>query len=322
MEIIDVENSTFNCNKVSSILVSLHGSTGGLIEGKTPFFCGGKYGVDNKLSRDCFALNETGSSTWTKDQKAYLTKERMHAGYGSVIVGNELVLTGGIAQPDFSAHFKSIELVSPYAAGSKTLSVELPTGMRYHCNVLWDSDTFMLIGGYSGGNRPETYFINIKTNQLTEGPILKEARSCHACGEIKGSGTFFIVVSGGWDYSASGFMGSMEILDKSNVEQGWMKGNTNIYLTINRKTVVLHIFLLGENLPGTKAHFQMISLHDKEHLYTIGGEGSHKKEVFKLTCGSGSNTCKWTKIDTELKYERSRFIAMAIPESLAEKLCS
>ena len=66
----------------------------------------------------------------------------------------------------------------------------------------------------------------------------------------------------------------------------------------------------------------MISLHDKEHLYAIGGEGSHKKEVFKLTCGSGSNTCKWTKIDSKLKYERSRFIAMAIPESLAEKLCS
>ena len=65
-EIIDLENSSFRCNKVGAFPVRLHGSTGGLINGKTPFLCGGHYSGDNK--KDCYKLTDVGS--WSKDQIA------------------------------------------------------------------------------------------------------------------------------------------------------------------------------------------------------------------------------------------------------------
>ena len=77
-------------------------------------------------------------------------------------------------------------------------------------------------GGY--GYRAETYFINVKTNQITTGPSLETARYALGCAELEVSGKKFIVVTGG--YGAGGKTNSTEILDKSNIGQGWQKGKT------------------------------------------------------------------------------------------------
>ena len=62
-----------------------------------------------------------------------------------------------------------------------------------------------------------------KSNQLTNGPSLKTARDCHACGELQVDGKSYIIVSGG--YRGYGTNGKWtEILDKTNPGQGWQKG--------------------------------------------------------------------------------------------------
>ena len=193
----------------------MYGTIGGLIKGQTPFICGGYDHTSRRNSRDCYKLNEAG--TWTKDQIAVLNTGRSYAGTGSAVINNKLVLSGGSGS---SGKLKSIELVSPNGR-SKTLSVQLPLGLSSHCSIKWDSETVMIIGGLDTKRRKraETYFINVRTNTLKNGPSLNNARYVFACEELKVHGQSYIVVSGG-----SGADKSTEVLDKTNIGQGWQKG--------------------------------------------------------------------------------------------------
>merc|ERR1712062_676983 len=78
-----------------------------------------------------------------------------------------------------------------------------------------------VIGGWDGYYRVESYFINVKTNQRTNGPSLNTARYGHACGELQLNGKSYIIVTGGWNGAP---LRSTEVLDKNNVGQGWQIG--------------------------------------------------------------------------------------------------
>ena len=225
-EIVDLEDSNFSCTKVEPFPVKLYGATGGLMKGQKPFICGGGAYINGwTSSKDCYQLTEAGS--WAKDQTAKLNTARGYAGYGSVVIDNNLYLAGGYN----GVELRSIEMLSPDAT-SQTLSVQLPTGLSSHCQVQWDSDKFFIIGGSDGSKRDETYFINVKTNQLTNGPSLNTARNSHACGEMDVNGKSYIIVTGGID-SSGGSLRSTEVLDKNNVGQGWQKGkNLKFFLNI------------------------------------------------------------------------------------------
>ena len=227
-EIIDVEQSKFNCTKIEQFPKQLYAASGALMNGQTPFICGGvvygDYG-DWRKSNDCYQLTNAGS--WVKDQKATLTTARKYAGSGSVVLNNNLVLTGGSSD----RYLTSIEMLSPNTT-AQTLSVRLPTGFHGHCQVPWDSETFFVIGGWTiPSHRRETYFINVKTNQRTNGPSLNAGRTYHGCGELEVNGKKYIIVSGGYIQYTS--LRSTEVLDKSNVGQGWQKGkNLKFFLNI------------------------------------------------------------------------------------------
>ena len=220
-EIIDVEDSNFICTNIAPFPVSLDGASGGLMNGEKPFICGGRAYDDWTFSHDCFQLTEAGS--WVTDQSATLTTGRSLAGIGTVVLNNNLVISGGHNGIDY--WLASIEMLSPNTT-AQTLIVQLTTGLYGHCQVPWDSETFFVIGGNGkGGDNPkrETYFINVKTNQRTNGPILNIPRYLHSCGELEVNGNTYIIVSGGYkDYD----LRSTEVLDKSNVGQGWEKGKS------------------------------------------------------------------------------------------------
>ena len=226
-EIVDVEDSNFRCTKVEQFPIKLTGATCGLMNGQKPFICGGE-GFNNgrwTYSKYCYQLTEAGS--WAKDQGATLNTARYRAGYGSVILNNNLILIGGYNGNRLS----SIEMLSPNTS-AQTLSVQLPTGLSSHCQVPWDSETFFVIGGLTDGRkrRDESYFINVKTNQRTNGPSLNTARNAHPCGELEVNGRTFIIVTGGWNGAP---LRSTEILDKNNFGQGWQKGkNLKFFLNI------------------------------------------------------------------------------------------
>ena len=291
MEILDVENSSFSCKRLPLFPIKLRDATGALIGGETPFICGGYDSTYNRYSPYCYKLSQAGS--WTQDPTARPRTPRRWAGYGSVVLNNHMVLSGGYGS---SGHLRSIELLTP-GARSRTLSVQLPTGIRLHCHVPWDSETFMLIGGESGSNRYQTYLINVKSNRYRTGPRLIDDRDDLACAELQVLERTYIVVTGGDDGKGTR---STEVLDKSNIGQGWQR---------------------GPNMMVGKYHHQMVSSPDKKVLYALGG-ANDKKGIYKLTCSGAINTCRWTKTRTSLKYGRQDFVAIPIPNTLANKLCN
>ena len=240
MEIVDVEDSSFTCH-FESFPVRLYGATGGLING-LPFLCGGYYYDEAPyISNDCYKM--TGAGSWTKDETASLNTGRYFAGTGSVVIENQLILSGGFGEPGL---LNSIEMVSPDTAAS-TPSVELPTGFQGHCLVKWDESTVMVIGGADDlqGARTETLLINVVSNTWSAGPILNTGRSLHACGEIEIMGTPYIVVSGGGAGDNNDvILKSTEILEKDNVENGWQTSkHRKLFLT----TCLLDISLYFRN---------------------------------------------------------------------------
>ena len=214
-EIVDVEDSNFNCTYTEEFPIELADATGGLMSGQTPFICRG----------DCYQLTEAGS--WAKDQRARLTTVRRNAGYGTVVLNNNLVITGE-HNGAISLNSMFIEMVSPNTT-SQTLSVQIPSEFSLYCQVPWDSETFLVTGGFGGAGvlsneRRETYFINVIANQITSGPSLNIGRYAHACGELEANGTSYIIVSGGYNDDR---LRSTEVLDKNNVGQGWQKGKNS-----------------------------------------------------------------------------------------------
>ena len=68
----------------------------------------------------------------------------------------------------------------------------------------------------------------------------------------------------------------------------------------------------------------MVSSPDKKALYAIGGYNgtNYNNDIFKFHCTGNINTCRWTKSETALRFGRRAFVAIPLPNSLADKLCS
>ena len=80
-------------------------------------------------------------------------------------------------------------------------------------------------------------------------------------------------------------------------------------------------------MPISMHQHNMITTPDGKAVLVIGGDPypdsntvKHDK-IYELQCTSGLKTCKWITLEQKLKYARESFIAMFIPDSLANDLC-
>ena len=180
--------------------------------------------------------------------------------------------------------------------------ITLPVETHSSCIVPWDANTFMVIGGnpsssgYTKFSQIGTFLVNLNDNTVTVGPALINARFRHACSEMTVNGEEFIVVTGGNPVKQS-----TEYLSKASFNDGWKEGT---------------------DLPVPLHDHQMVSSPDKQYVYTIGNDAtSYNKDIYKYSCNGDITQCGWTKIETQPHYGRERFVAFAIPDSLANKLC-
>ena len=203
---MDLEDASFQCT-LSQFPTNAHGATGGLV-GNTPLICGGRIGSNYQNS--CYSLKEDGA--WKLEASSLITA-RLGAATGSVIINNKLVLAGGYN----GNYLATIEVVAPNEE-SETLPISLPVGMYGSCIVPWDTNTFMIIGGWDGSRRRQTHFVNMANNTVTNGPSLLKARSGFACHSMNINGEEYIIVAGG-----SGATKSTEYLRKANYGSGWQK---------------------------------------------------------------------------------------------------
>ena len=211
-----MEDASCNCI-VSQLPTSVSGATGGLV-GDTPLICGG-YG-DDGYQKSCYSLKEDGN--WKLESN--LKTARHYAANGAVIIDNKLVIAGGMTDDNMMA---TIEVVAPNTR-SETLPIRLPAVMFDSCIVPWDTNTFLIIGGYSEIFRKQTYFINIANNTIANGPDLLTARFSFGCHDMKINGEDFIIVAGG-----NGAWQSTEYLQKANYQSGWKKSKNYIVAKIH-----------------------------------------------------------------------------------------
>ena len=207
-EIIDLEDASFKCT-ISHFPTSTDTPTGGLV-GNTAIICGGKIGL--AYQKSCYSLKEDGA--WKLEESSDLSTARRSAATGTVIMNSKLVMAGG----SNGTNLASIEVVAPNTK-SVTLPISLPVAMHAPCIVPWDTNTFMVIGGYGASQRSQTHFINISNNSYTDGPNLLIARHWTACHTFIINGEDYIIVAGG-----SGAEKSTEVLSKANYgTTGWEK---------------------------------------------------------------------------------------------------
>ena len=179
--------------------------------GNTALICGGAYNSGGwQYQKSCYSLKEDGA--WKLEASSLITA-RLGAATGSVIINNKLVLAGGYN----GNYLATIEVVAPNEE-SETLPISLPVGMYGSCIVPWDTNTFMIIGGWVGRNRRETYFFNMANNERTDGPSLLTGRNNFACNTMNVNGEDYIIVAGG-----NGATRSTEYLPKTNYGSGWQK---------------------------------------------------------------------------------------------------
>ena len=175
--------------------------------GDTPFVCGGWNG---NYVLACYALQDNGA--W-KQSSTSLSTPRYHPGYA--VMKNQLVVVAGSCRG--CSGDRTIEVLSP-TTRSRTLPVTLPEDSSGKpCVVPWDEDTFMVIGGSDkNGGSNKTFFVNMVTNKLSNGPKLHFGGNGCACNEMTVNGETFIVVAGGT---------KMEVLSKSSKSNIWKRGN-------------------------------------------------------------------------------------------------
>ena len=166
-----------------------------------------------------------------------LTKARGFAANGDVIMNNKLIIAGG-------NDLTTIEVVAPNTK-SETLPINLPIGIDSSCIVTWDTNTFMIIGGYDNydGTREQTHFINMANNRWTYGPSLLFPRFNFACNTLSVNGEDYIFVAGGGpEYEISI---STEYLSKVNYESGWKLSKNWIVWSLKQSVFKLFFSKVG-----------------------------------------------------------------------------
>ena len=180
-----------------------------------------------------------------------------------------------------------------------------PFEIRFHCSVLVNSTTILIIGGEKNANRSSsTYFFNTENEIWTEGPPLKYSRMSHSCGRVRKnsqSQELSVIVVGGWGELASASardtdaLSSVEILDLNSNE--WRAGPElpfGVYdsqLVEDQKGGV--VLVAGYNFP-----FVIL-----DTLYQLPHGGAD---------------VEWTKMEQRLKFERREHLAFLVPDSIVD----
>ena len=204
------------------------------VTSKGILLCGGHNHATDAKTSDCYQLQ----SDMSYSKAGSMTEPR--SSFVSVLLENRDVwMIGGW---DGDKFLSSTEIVGE--TGSKP-SIELPLTLGYHCLIKINETFALLTGGItrepniSSTTINHTYFVNLITNELSNGPSLLSQRCWHSCESFVLNGKTFGIVSGGYTGSSYGsqFLDTSEILDFSDNSQSWKKG-PKLPRKINRATMV------------------------------------------------------------------------------------
>ncbi len=167
-------------NDLVSPPISGHGNgnhVGGILNQETPVIC-------NLVSDDlgCYGYFPSTPSKWTKI--ASLDTMRQDAA-SLVIDSSTLWITGG--KTDNSVSDDSTTDSTVYLTlTSMTAGPKMPVSFIYHCMVMLDIGSAMVIGGIAGtgGDGRSTLYYNFQTEHWYNAPPLETGRFLHKCATL------------------------------------------------------------------------------------------------------------------------------------------
>ena len=224
VEIIDIENPSNICSQLKDYPLALQKAMGSLNSDGKPLICGGC--ASKTLYSTCY--------TYENDTWIMFTPMNFERCTGAFSTGNwfnekrrNLVIgTSGLSGA-------TAEMLTDNVWDM--LNIQLPYNYTYHCSVMVNSSTSIIIGGRQNGiASKKTFFFNIDEKNLMEGPSMNFVRYYQSCGKILSNDSYLIIAVGGMD-DKSNFLKSVEILDeKSN---SWMFG-PNLPYGVTRASIV------------------------------------------------------------------------------------
>jgi len=189
VEIIDLSSTNSTCQPVQNYPIKLRGVSGGLLESKTPFVCGGQEPATNK----CFKYIKP---NWIPF--AGMTIPRFHFSI--------LPITNFGSKKAFLFATGSLDVTySEIYDGnvwSRTNISDISFTTYVSCVTYVNDTTIMLSGGMQGQNTngEKVFFMSLVDNFWVQGPSLITGRFAHSCGQInknENTNQKSIIVAGG-----------------------------------------------------------------------------------------------------------------------------
>ena len=213
VEVIDLTNPSKTCILSADFPYQLEYAVGGFTS-SGPMVCSGWYG--NSRSADCYSLRSNGQFVKISE----LTMDTPRSDASSIVTEDgKLMISGGWN----GGRLADTEIINVLESKTED-GFELPNGISDHCSVLINTTTVMVLGGYDGLlTQKSTYFINLETLQVTDGPEMQEARRYFGCAVFEHNQHNFVIAAGGFPSTDS-----TEFLQLEATRLRWSRGKTNL----------------------------------------------------------------------------------------------
>ena len=183
-ELIDLGSPNINCD-LPDFPIQVDGAVGfNSVNGQT--ICGGR---TSDGMNECFNLNS--DHQW--ESLTSMTTTRLFASV-TQIDSDEVLITGGIDEA--ATDLKSTEIIS--SSGSEA-SEDLTFTIWGHCTQKINETTALICGGTQNGqdNSDATWFMDLITFKIQEGPRLQTGRLGHGCATLNLDDKNYVIITGG-----------------------------------------------------------------------------------------------------------------------------
>jgi len=287
-EIFDLTNPNYKCDLPYGN-EAMSGGFGGLTKDGI-LICGGwDYSAD-KQSHECYHFVENQGFVRSTTSMA-LARDYAKG----IVINGSLWVTGGTIDSVWNSTSSS-EILT---ANKHSPSIDLPKEMFSHCVFKINATHAMITGGLQAMALKKrfnsTFYVNLITNEINQGPDMTVPRAFHGCSAFVHQGRKIAMVAGG---SNDGLLDSVEFLDLEND----------------------HLWTMGPKMPKKVSGFPLVNTPDENEVMAIGGmigAGIYEDQIQKLTCPTDNlGDCKWAKMDHKLDVARAAHTAFLIPDHI------
>jgi hypothetical protein len=284
VEIIDLETSSTICQNVEDFPTAFYGAIGGLAVEDKPLVCGG-----NPLTNECHYLE---NGNWLPFSFMNNAKQYAAVSQSPFVDGvSTLFVTGG-SNGTGSVNATSLSEVLNERKWENSLP--LPVPLLFHCMVLLNSTTIVVIGGSNKDNQSQnTYLLNSEHETWAEGPMLNKARHAMSCGRIRKSSQshqYSIIAAGGWD---GNYMSTVEIYDE---ETGKWRFGPELPISL----------CCGALIEDPVGGIVLVGGENRDDLY--------HDSVYRLS--HAGPDAEWVKMPQKLKTGRNRHVAFLVSDDV------